>query len=127
MKDTLLAIGLAITAILAPIQPMLITVGCLILADLVTGLIRAFKLDERITSKALSRSVYKMLAYQMTVITAFLLEKYLIDGALPAAKLVASIIGITEFKSLLENTEAITGKPVFKTIIEKLNSKESGK
>ncbi len=64
-----------------------------------------------------------MLAYQLAIITGFVLEKYLIDGMVPVAKMVAAVIGITEFKSILENTEAITEKKIFKDIIEKFNGK----
>ncbi len=127
MKDFALTTSLAIVAVFTPIHAVLIVVGVLISADFFTGILRSIKIGNDITSKALSRTVTKMLAYQLAVITAFLLEKYLLDSAMPAAKIVASVIGITEFKSILENTEAITGKPVFKTLIEKLNSKESGK
>jgi len=127
MKDFALTTSLAIVAVFTPIHAVLIVVGVLISVDFFTGILRSLKIGNDITSKALSRTVTKMLAYQLAVITAFLLEKYLLDSAMPAAKIVASVIGITEFKSILENTEVITGKPVFKTIIDKLNSKESGK
>lgn len=127
MKELAYKTALAGIAVFSPIHSMLIVVGILVIADLSTGLAKAYKTGQIITSFGLRRTLTKMLAYQTAVITAFLLEKFLLDGVLPAGKLVASIIGITEFKSILENTEAITGKPVFKSIIDKLNSRESGK
>ncbi len=123
MKIILIDIAIASIAVFTPIKPMLLVVGFLILIDLFTGILRSLKVREKITSTKLRRTIGKMLAYQLAIITGFVLEKYLIDGMVPVAKMVAAVIGITEFKSILENTEAITEKKIFKDIIEKFNGK----
>lgn len=109
MKEWLINIAVAVMAVLAPIQSIMIVVGVLLAADFVTGILKAFKLKEPITSRAMARTIYKMVFYQLAVLSAFLLETYLMPGVLPVTKLVAGVIGVTEFLSILENTQKVTG------------------
>lgn len=118
IKDGLLAI----VAVLAPIKPVLIVVGVLIFADLLLGMVAAKKRGESITSAAMRRTISKMLIYQTAIITGFLCEKYLIGDLLPISKLVTAVIGLVEFKSILENSNEINGEPIFKLLIDRLGS-----
>jgi hypothetical protein len=96
-------------AVFAPIQALLLTVGALIVADTITGIIAAYRRGEEIRSSGLSRAVVKLFVYQMTIMTGFLMETYLLqDLGLPIVKLLGGVIGIVEFKSLIENVESIT-------------------
>lgn len=122
MKEWLVKIGLAAFAALAPIKAIIISVGILILADLATGIWAAHKRGESISSAAMRRTVSKMLIYQTCVITGFLVEHYMIGGILPVSKLVAGVIGMVEFKSILENANSILGQDLFKVVIQKLGS-----
>lgn len=112
-----------ILVLLAPIKAVMATVGFLIFIDLGSGIWAALKRKEKISSAALRRTISKMIIYQMAVISGFLIEKYLVGGDLPVTKIVAGFIGIVEFKSILENSNFILGTDVFKTLIEKLGSK----
>lgn len=123
MKDWLISTVLACIAIFTPIYGIIITVGVLIFADFFSGLLAAFKRGERILSRPMSRMIYKMLAYQTVVGTGYLLQVFILDDIMPVAKLAASVIGLVEFKSILENVESITGQQVFNSLIEKLRSK----
>jgi uncharacterized YccA/Bax inhibitor family protein len=109
--------------ILAPIHPIILSVGVLIFADVFFGIWAARKRGEKITSKRMSDSVVKMLVYQTVLITGFLVETHLISGAVPVVKLAAGYIGMVELKSLLENSSAILGRDIFKEIIAALASK----
>lgn len=122
MKEWLSKLFVACLAALAPIHTVMITVGVLILADLVTGILAAVKRGDKISSAAMRRTISKMFVYQLTVICGFLLETNLLDGALPVAKIVAGVIGMVEFKSVLENVNAITGQDIMKSILQKLGS-----
>ncbi len=113
---------MAFLALIAPIQDMLIVVGVLIGVDFVTGIWASVKRGEKITSAKLRSTVSKVLIYHIAIISGFLLERYLMDSLLPVAKLVASTIGIVEFKSIIENTTTITGKDIFSDLIKKLGS-----
>lgn len=103
-----LAAVVAGVAILAPIHGVMIAVGFLIGADFITGVAAAVKRKEKITSRAMSRTVWKILCYQLAVISGFAMEQLLVD-IFPVAKLAAAAIGLVEFKSLIENIKTITG------------------
>jgi hypothetical protein len=113
--------------VLAPIKPVLITVGILIVGDMITGMWAAKRRNEKISSAAMRRTVSKMVIYQFAVISGFLLEKYLLSDTIPVSKLVAGAIGMVEFKSVLENSSSILGQDVFKMVIQKLGSKNDKK
>lgn len=122
MKEWLNKVALASLAALAPIKMVMITVGVLIMADLVTGIWAALKRGEKVSSAAMRRTVSKMFIYQLAVICGFMLETYILDGIVPVAKIVAGVIGMVEFKSILENSNHIVGGDLFKIIIAKLGS-----
>jgi hypothetical protein len=104
----LLSLALAAVALLAPIHTLMGAVGFLIAADFLTGILAARKRGEPITSRAMGRTIYKALGYQLAVISGFALEA-LIPGGLPVAKLCAAAIGLVEFRSLAENVKTLTG------------------
>lgn len=116
------ATSLGFIALLAPIHAVMISVGFLIFTDLVIGIIAAHKRGEKITSSAMRRTVSKILVYQLTIISGFLCETYLLGGLIPISKLAASAIGLVEIKSILESANEIHGKPLFKSVLSKLGS-----
>lgn len=122
MKEWLEKIAVASLAALAPIHPVMISVGFLILADLVTGIWAATKRGQKISSAAMRRTVSKMFIYQMVVIGGFVLETYLLGGLFPVSNIVAGVIGLVEFKSMLENSNHIMGGDIFKIILKKIGS-----
>lgn len=122
MKEWLIRIALAGLAALAPIHAILISVGIMILADLFTGIWAAKVKGETITSAAMRRTISKILVYQTSVVTGYLLETYMLSSIFPVAKLVAGVIGLVEFKSILENGNKILGQDLFKTVLQKLGS-----
>lgn len=122
MKEFLFKIMVVILSVLAPIQAVLITVGILIVSDLITGIWAAIKKGQKIESSVMRRTVSKMFVYQLSVICGFLLEFYLLGGSIPVSKIVAGVIGMVEFKSILENCNAIVGNDIFKSALIKLGS-----
>jgi len=127
MKEWLAKIAVAAMAALAPIHAVMISVGFLIVADLVTGIVAAKKRGEKVSSAAMRRTVSKILVYQLAVISGFLLEHYLMGDIMPVAKLVGGVIGMVEFKSILENSNTIVGTDIFKSILQKLGSENDKK
>lgn len=113
---------LASVAALAPIHQVMYSVGFLIFADLITGMWAAKKRGEKISSAAMRRTISKIVIYQLAVIGAFVLETNLLSELLPVTKIVAGVIGLVEFKSMLENSGHIVGGNIFKMILEKLGS-----
>jgi uncharacterized membrane protein YfcA len=116
------SLAVSIFAILAPIHTVMATVAVLIALDLVSGIWAALKRKEIITSAVLRRTVSKMIAYQLAVISGFLVEQFLLQGSIPVIKLIASAIGLVEMKSILENADAINQQPLFAALIKKFGS-----
>jgi hypothetical protein len=106
---------LSVLAVFAPLKALMGAVAFLIMADTVTGIIAAYKRGEEIRSSGLSRAIVKLFVYQVVIITGFLMEQYIVpDLGIPIVKLLAGVIGVVEFKSVLENVESITGLNLMK-------------
>lgn len=112
----------ATLAIFAPIKMILITTIILVFGDLITGLVAAYKRGEPLKSAGLRRTVNKLLTYLSAICIGYLVETYMLEGYLAVSKIVAGLIGVVEFKSLLENLDSINGTPLFKSLIKKLGS-----
>jgi hypothetical protein len=122
VKEWLSKLALVTIAALAPIHPVLISVGVLVFADLVTGIWAALKDQDRVSSAKLRNTFSKLLIYNIGVITAFILEVHLLDGAVPAVKIVAGLIGTVEGLSVFENLNKISGNNLFKVLLARLGS-----
>jgi len=127
MKEYIVKFFIMTLALLTPIKPMLIACGFLIFCDMITGILASRKRKERIKSSEMRRSISKFLVYQITIISAFILEIYMLDGLVPVSKVVAGVIGMVEFTSILENTSTIAGTDIVKLVLNKLGSKNQGK
>jgi len=127
MKEHIYKGILVMFSVFAPIQSVLFACGALIVADMVTGIIAAKKRGEKITSAQMRRSVSKLIVYQIAIISGFILEKYMLQDLVPVSKIVAGVIGMVEFTSILENGSAIAGKDLLVLVLEKLGSKNAEK
>lgn len=123
MKSFLSNLLVSALAALAPIKPVMITVGILIVSDLISGIWAAHKRGEKITSAALGRTVSKMVVYQTAIVTGFLLQRYLLADAMPVVNIVGGVIGLVEFKSFIENANVIVGHDIMGEILKRLSSK----
>lgn len=122
MKDFASKLLLVILAALAPIKTVIICVGVLVMADMITGVWAAYKKGESIKSAGLRRTVSKFVIYQIAIITGFIVEKYLVGDSIPITKVLGGMIGLVELKSILENANVITGTDLFRLLIERLGS-----
>jgi hypothetical protein len=96
-------------AILSPIKTLLLTIGFLIAADFIFGIIRAYTKKEIISSRKMSNTIGKILLYNLAIISVYFLDKYLIGSGLHLEKVAAGLIGLTEFKSLDESFKTLFG------------------
>jgi len=111
---------LASLAVFLPIKELMLTIGFLVGADMVVGIWKALKLKQRIRSRRMSDTVTKLLLYQIAIMSGFLIESFIIAELIPITKLVATVIAVIEFKSIIESIESVTGKDLWsriKTII----------
>ena len=109
---------LAAIAWLAPIQGAIISTFALVMIDLILGLLAARKTNVPITSSGLKQTVLKLLAYELGIVLAFIVQTYLAPQ-LAAVGILTTLIGTVELKSLLENIDIITGGDFFKSILSK--------
>jgi len=121
MMQKLSALLMSVALVFMPIKATLITVMVLTVADLISGIMASRKEGKKITSSGLKRTIIKTTVYELVVMLGFLTERYMIGDALPVVKILAGFIGLTELKSVLENIERISGMPIIKMLIEKLN------
>lgn len=83
-------------------------VGALVVIDFIFGIIAAKKQGEKIESKKMSRTLVKMLIYQLLIITAHICEKYLVDF-IPFVQITLGFLAVVEFYSIGESFSKITG------------------
>lgn len=114
--------ALATFAALSPLEGILWAVVALVTLDLLLGIVAAYKRKEPLESNKLKRTVVKLLVYQLTIIVSYGTMHYLTGPEIPLLKIVTSIIGLTEVKSVLENLAVITGNPIFHSFLGALPS-----
>ena len=125
MKEWIVKALLVLAATLAPIKALLIACGVIIAADMITGMMAAKKRGEKIESAEMRRSLSKMVVYQIAIISGFVLQTYMLEDLIPVAKVVGGVIGMVEFKSILENVSTIAGQDILQLVIDKLGSKNA--
>ncbi len=114
----------SLSAFLLPIKFILLLVGFMIFLDLISGVWKAKKRGEAITSNKLSRTISKMLLYQFGIITFFAVDKFLLGEFIlhfsSVPYLLTKLVGIffvwIELVSLNENLTEITGVNFFKSV-----------
>jgi phage-related holin len=122
MLRTLRSSAISLIGIFFPVKSVILATLALVLADLITGLIAAKKRGESLNSAGLRRTVTKICVYEAAVCLGFLAEQYLTGPGIPLAKWVASFIGITEFTSIAENLNSISGGQLLSSLIARLGS-----
>jgi len=118
-----LKVIMVLAAIVAPIKAVIFAVGFLVFADLIMGVWAAKKRGETINSAGLRRSVSKLLVYQLSILSAFAVETYLVTDLIPMVKVLAATIAMVELKSIIESANVILGQDIFKTVLKQLGSK----
>lgn len=129
MSDKIKAYALhlltTVWAFLAPAHTLIFATGTLVLLDLITGIAKAMKNGDKITSNRMRHTITKGLMYQLAILAAFMLDTVM-DMGLMASRVVAGVIGIVECKSVLENVEAMTGANIWAAVLEKLKPPKTG-
>jgi phage-related holin len=111
---------------MAPIWPFVFLAFVLVLADLFSGIQAAKKRGQKINSRGLFRSLEKFALY-FVVITVAEHMRVIFFPPIPITQVVSFGICVTEFFSLVENVETVTGVNIIrrlKEIIPGLTPKE---
>jgi hypothetical protein len=104
-------------AFFLPISGILIMIGVLIAIDTITGIWKAKKLGEKITSRKLSAIISKLALYEITVIMFFLIDKFILNEIILTffsvpfmlTKIVALVLSSIEVMSINENYKIVKG------------------
>lgn len=118
-KSLLTQVVLYLGFFFAPLVPLMVTVGFLVFADLITGVKAAKHRGEKIRSKKLYRTGEKILVHFILIILSRLMELYILSG-IPIVNLLSGFIAVYEFKSILENYKDITGIDLIKSFQDKI-------
>lgn len=127
MKSYLIALGLSIATLIAPITPLiLITFGAIIL-DLYFGIWKSVRLHgwKSIRSRRMSDTITKTLLYVGAIVMIFLAEKFIIADISEHYTNIEYLLTkgftlfclITEGKSINEKYHAVTGQNLWKNLI----------
>ncbi len=98
-----------------PIAPFLILSFSLVVIDTITGVIAAKHRGEKIVSSKLRGTVQKILLYCLAILAAEGVRVVLMPS-IPVTHLAASAIGLTEFKSIIENVDEATDAGIGKAL-----------
>jgi len=109
-------------ALIAPIVSVMLTVGFLIVVDFITETYAAIKKKKPITSERIGNTISKFFIYNLVVLSAFLLEKYIVKE-IPFMRIIAGFIAIAEIKSIMENFNTIYGINPFKALVNLIKKK----
>ena len=102
-------------AFFLPISGILLMIGVLIVIDTITGIWKAKKLGEKITSRKLSSIISKLALYEITVIMFFLIDKFILNDIIlqffsvpfMLTKIVALVLSSIEVMSINESYKQI--------------------
>jgi len=91
-------------------------IGVLIIIDTFTGIKKAYKLKEKITSRKLSSIISKLALYEVTVIMFFLIDQFILNDIMlnffsvpfMLTKVVALVLASVEVISINENIKVIS-------------------
>lgn len=120
------ALGAWLFSILLPINSFLIFTIVLVFFDLISGRQAAKVRGEEIRSRGYKRTVEKIVLYFVAILAAEGMRLVFMKSV-PLAYLAAFAIALTEFKSIVENVETVTGVNVWSFIKDHLKlPKEKG-
>jgi len=107
-----------------PIVGILILIACSVLLDTITGIWKAKKLKQPITSRRLSNIISKILLYEATVILFYLIDYFLVNEIVQSffsiEMLTTKVLSLTlvsiEVISINENYKAVKNIDLFASL-----------
>ena len=117
IQKEILTLTSIIFAFFLPISGILIMIGVLIAIDTFTGIWKANKLKEKISSRKLSGIISKLALYEITVIMFFLIDAFILNDIILTffsvpfmlTKVVALVLASIEVMSINENYKIVKG------------------
>jgi hypothetical protein len=111
-------------AFFLPISGILIMIGVLISIDTITGIWKANKLGDKISSRKLSAIISKLALYEITVIMFFLIDQFILNEIILTffsvpfmlTKVVALVLSSIEVMSINENYKIVKGIDLWQSL-----------
>ena len=124
LKTYSLKLIMIISAFFLPICGILILIGSAVIMDTITGLWKAKKLKQKVTSRRLSALVTKILLYEATVMLFFAMDKFLLTDIiigffsieLLTTKVLALVLVSIEIISINENYKIVKGIDLWQSL-----------
>ena len=104
---------------LAPVWPFVGLSIALVFADMYTGIRKARHRGEQIHSRGLRRTVEKIALYFLVIVLSEGVRQTFFP-AVPVTYLTAMAICLTEFKSMVENVQEVTGANIWIQLKDRL-------
>jgi len=124
MKTWLISILLSVLAAISPMVPLFVTATLLIVSDMVFAIYRAYRNGVPITSRKLSQVLPKLILYNIGILLAFLVEKYVLVDTIPISKLALGVISMVEMKSIDESFQSIFGYSLYAKLLAMIKRPE---
>lgn len=112
----------AVTAFIWEVQPFIVLLFGLVMADLITGMLSAKRRKEKISSRGIFRTVEKLLVETIAILACEGIRVVLVPWA-EITYVIVFVIAMSELKSIIENIEHILDIQIWLKIKEKLNIK----
>lgn len=128
IEQLLIKVLVYLVFVFTPVSAALLWMGVFVFIDLITGLWKAVKTKEAITSKRLANTITKVVMYFLAIITSRVMDAELLKAIyLPftVAQLAIGFFSVTEFKSIMENISAVLGTDVWKYLRSKIDELRS--
>jgi hypothetical protein len=108
--EYIIAIGSFLAVFFANIEPVLWSIGFLIMTDTGLAVWATWKYNGRasVTSRKLGRIITKLVLYPLAIIVAKVAEQYLAPD-IPWQKVTTGIVATVEVKSIFENMNILLG------------------
>ena len=113
-----------ISAFFMPICGILILIFSAVILDTITGIWKAKKTNQSVTSRKLSAIISKILLYEATVMLFYAMDKFLLNDIiisffsieLLTTKVLALVLVSVEIISINENFKAVKGLDLFASL-----------
>lgn len=120
IKVILTKLGASLLLYFSPISTLIHAVLALFFFDWLTGVWKSNVVKRKFASHRMRKTVSKLNAYLIAIITAHIVNDSLLGGNLHLPQIAAGYIGLTELRSIYENLAEITEEKAFKSIIKKI-------
>lgn len=107
---------------LIPTYELIGVILLLLIIDFITGIWAAIKKGEKITAKKMGLTIDRMIVYMLGIIAAYGIQHGIAQDAIKVMMIFTTLIGVREFKSIVENIEVITGARIWSYIVSQITT-----